>query len=67
MRPGLRSREECCALCWAEPKCVAADFTGGKLCHIKGTDNPIARGDGSVSCVPLKNATVAATHWLQYD
>ena len=64
---GAASREDCCAMCWAEPKCVAADFTGGKTCHIKGKNNPIPRADGSVSCVPLKNATLAAAHWLQYD
>jgi hypothetical protein len=49
------TKEECCALCWANPQCRAADFTGGKTCHIKGANNPIARNDGSISCVPKRD------------
>jgi hypothetical protein len=48
------TREECCALCWANAGCHAADFHGG-VCHIKGEDSPVARNDGSVSCVPKRD------------
>ena len=63
----IKSREECCALCWAEPQCKAADFTGGASCHLKATNEPVPRADGSISCVPLKDATEAAEHWAQFD
>jgi hypothetical protein len=49
------TREECCAWCWANAACRAADWTGDKLCHLKSANNPIARNDGSVSCVPKRD------------
>jgi hypothetical protein len=61
------SKEECCGVCWANKACVAADYTTGGLCHLKGENKPIARSDGSISCAPLKNATEAGLHWAQYD
>ena len=61
------TKEECCGMCWADAECKAADFTGGKLCHLKGENAPVERADGSVSCVPLKDADEAAEHWAQFD
>ena len=50
-------KEECCALCWANPACHAADLaspnsTGGGICHLKAENSPATRNDGSISCVP---------------
>jgi hypothetical protein len=63
----VASKEECCSLCWADSMCKAADFTGEHLCHLKGTNEPVHRADGSVSCVPLKNRTEAGAYWAQFD
>jgi len=53
------SKEECCARCWANPHCAAADLAQatekGGMCHLKGEDSPIARHDGSISCVPKRD------------
>jgi hypothetical protein len=61
------SKEECCGLCWANTDCKAADFTGGKTCHLKAANMPVDRNDGSISCVALKNRTEAEVHWAQFD
>lgn len=62
----VSSKEECCAICWAEARCKAADFHG-HTCHIKDADAPKPRNDGSVSCVPMKDRTEAEIHWAQFD
>ena len=53
----VSSKEQCCALCWANPACHAADLaspnsTGAGICHLKAENSPATRNDGSVSCVP---------------
>ena len=65
-------KEECCALCWANPNCHAADLAqpdahGGGLCHLKSSKNsPTPRNDGSVSCVPKRDlATMTATDTME--
>ena len=63
----VASKEECCGLCWADAACKAADYAKSGLCHLKGDNVPIARDDGSISCVALKDAELAAEHWAQYD
>ena len=63
----VASKEECCGLCWADAACKAADYAKSGLCHLKGDNVPIARNDGSISCLALKDSEVAAEHWAQYD
>lgn len=48
----VKSKEECCGLCKANPSCAASCFTGGNLCHLKSEYSPKTRHDGSVACVP---------------
>lgn len=52
----VSTKQLCCGECWAQKKCAAADFHvgggGHGICHLKTVDHPIARGDGSISCVP---------------
>jgi hypothetical protein len=38
----VASQEDCCALCWANEGCHAADFSG-RTCHLKGDNSPIER------------------------
>jgi hypothetical protein len=61
------SKEECCGWCWANAECTAADFTKAGKCHLKGTNKPVVRDDGSVSCVPLKDREQAREHWAKFD
>lgn len=66
-RHAVKSKEECCGLCWADPACKAADWTQGRDCHLKASNQPVARDDGSVSCVPLKHPQEATEYWTQFD
>lgn len=73
---GAATKEECCALCWANPHCAAADFnhasTGQKtpslrtFCHLKGANLPKQRKDGSVSCLPTRS-TNRSSQWLMHE
>ena len=60
----VASKELCCGLCWGNPKCKAADYnnfhSSGKECHLKSENTPVARHDGSMSCVPQRPAPAGA-------
>lgn len=56
---GVTTKEGCCGACWARPDCAAADFTGGKTCHLKEAHEPKPRHDGSISCVPKRSSSSA--------
>ena len=56
----VNTKEECCALCWANRNCHASDFSNS-TCHIKAENKPIKRNDGSVSCVPKRDLASLTT------
>jgi hypothetical protein len=64
----VTTKEGCCGICWADPKCKAAEYNPRTLqCHLKETNQPVTRNGGSLSCVALKDIDEAKEYWADFD